>query len=340
MTGIECSHNQLFVRKPIDKLAVALVLLLCPIWGFQQVAIKAVAADVPPALQVTLRSLVAALLVFILSRVAMREQWLRNIGWREGLGIGVLFAAEFLFVAEGLRWTSAAHMAMFLYTAPVFAAIGLHLAALPEERLNRIQWGGVLLSFAGVATTFLQPSGQGDNQPLWLLGDLMGLCAGAAWGLRTTIVRASKLSEAPPTQTLFYQLAVASVIMLVYTVCSGQMHFKGTPLAWASLGFQIFAVSFAAYLAWFWLLRRYLATRLSVLTFMTPLFGVLMGVALLDEKISLSFIVGGAMVFIGVLIVNGQKTPLPVPYTSGKPTVCVTRSPLLLSFTTRERSQR
>lgn len=307
------------MRKPIDKLAVGLVLLLCPIWGFQQVAIKAVAADVPPALQVTLRSVVAALLVFLLSRFVMHEQWLRTIGWRAGLGIGILFAAEFLFVAEGLRWTSAAHMAMFLYTAPVFAAIGLHLAALPEERLNRIQWGGVLLSFAGVAVTFLQPSGQGGSQPLWLIGDLMGLCAGAAWGLRTTVVRASKLSEAPPTQTLFYQLSVASAIMLLYTVCSGQAHFNSTPLAWASLGFQIFAVSFAAYLAWFWLLRRYLATRLSVLTFMTPLFGVLMGVALLDEKITFSFVVGGALVFIGVLVVNSQKTPIPMPYTTNKP---------------------
>jgi len=51
-----------------------------------------------------------------------------------GLTVGVLFALEFLLVAEGLRHTSASHMVVFLYTAPIFAALGLHWR-LPAERL-------------------------------------------------------------------------------------------------------------------------------------------------------------------------------------------------------------
>lgn len=289
-----------------------MMLLLCPIWGLQQVAIKAIALDVPPALQVTLRSGIAALLVLLLSRIAKREQWLLHIGWRPGVIIGALFAAEFLFVAEGLRWTSAAHMSMFLYTSPIFAAIGLHFK-LPEERLSRLQWSGVTLAFFGVIITFIQPSTGSADAPLWLLGDLMGLCAGAAWGMRTTVVRTTGFSEAPPTQTLFYQLFVASVIMLLFTTFSGQISFQGTGLVWASLGFQIFAVSFAAYLAWFWMLRRYFAARLGVLTFMTPLFGVAMGVILLNETITQGFIIGAIMVLSGVLIVNSQKWTKPPP---------------------------
>lgn len=293
-------------------MAVGIMLVLCPIWGLQQVAIKAIALDVPPAFQVTLRSAIAALLVLLLSYLAKREQWLLNIGWKPGVAIGALFAAEFLFVAEGLRWTSAAHMSMFLYTSPIFAAIGLHLR-LPEERLTRLQWGGVLLAFFGVVLTFLTPSAEAESSRMWLLGDLMGLCAGAAWGVRTTVVRTTGLSEAPPTQTLFYQLSVAAVIMLLFTLGTGQLRFEGTELVWASLGFQIFAVSFAAYLAWFWMLRRYFAARLSVLTFMTPLFGVIMGVVLLNETITPGFIIGAVLVLAGVLIVNGPKWTASAP---------------------------
>lgn len=283
-----------------------MLLLLCPTWGLQQVAIKAAAVDVAPVLQVTLRSGVAALLVLLLSRIARREPWLYGRVRLPGLVIGILFAAEFLFVAEGLRWTSAAHMAMFLYTAPVFTAIGLH-CCLPEERLSRLQWGGVLLAFLGVGVTFLQPSGQTPQAPMQALGDVLGLCAGAAWGARTTVVRSSGLSEAPPTQTLFYQLTVATVIMAGFTLGTGQVRFHSSGIAWASLGFQIFAVSFAAYLAWFWMLRRYFAARLSVLTFMTPLFGMAMGAVLLGEHLSASFLLGALLVLLGVVIVNADR---------------------------------
>lgn len=40
--------------------------------------------------------------------------------------MGGLFGLEFLLVGEGMRHTSASHMVVFLYTAPIFAALGLH----------------------------------------------------------------------------------------------------------------------------------------------------------------------------------------------------------------------
>lgn len=284
---------------------------LCLAWGMQQVAIKAVADDVPPLLQIVLRSGVAALLVWLSGRIVLRERWLPGLGLRSGLVVGGLFAAEFLFIAEGLRWTSASHMAVFLYTAPMFAAIGLHLR-LPEERLGRLQWAGIGLAFTGIAVTFLGPNlaaghdggaGTGGNR---LLGDLMGLCAGAAWGLTTVAVRSSRLSEAPATQTLFYQLAGACVLLLPVALASGQARFHGTPQVWASLGFQALLVSFISYLTWFWLLRRYLAAPLGVLSFMTPLFGVALGVMLLGERLAPEFLAGAMLVMAGLLVVNAK----------------------------------
>ena len=291
-------------RKPIDGFAAGTMLLLCAIWGAQQVAIKLAAPDVAPIMQVALRSglsalLVAGLMIWRGGRLSLRDRTARP-----GLLAGALFAGEFLFIAEGLRRTSASHMAVFLYTAPVFTALGLHLL-LPAERLRRHQWLGVLVAFAGIALAFMGGTARGVTAST-LGGDLLGILAGAAWGATTVVIRTSRLSEAPPTQTLLYQLAGGFVILLAAAFASGQAgRVSLTPVAWESLLFQGVVVSFASYLTWFWLLRRYLATRLSVFSFMTPIFGVTFGVLVLGDPISPSFAGGAALVLAGITIVSG-----------------------------------
>jgi drug/metabolite transporter (DMT)-like permease len=297
------------MRKPIDGFAATVMIVLCLAWGLQQVAIKAVIADVSPMLQVAVRCGIAALLVWIFSRLVARERWLPGIALRSGLVAGILFALEFLFIAEGLRRTNASHMAVLIYTAPMFAAVGLHLR-IPDERLTLLQWVGIGLAFAGLAVAFLAPAfGSGDANAAsrdWLLGDFIGLCAGASWGLTTVVIRTSRLSEAPAAQTLFYQLAVAFVLLLPFAVAIGDTHFHSTALVWGSLAFQSVVISFLSYLTWFWLLRKYFAAKLGVLSFLTPLFGVALGIVLLHERVSIAFIIGSAFVLIGLIVVNGQ----------------------------------
>lgn len=296
------------MRKHVDGAAIAIMVTLCLIWGFQQVAIKAVSSDIAPMMQVGVRSGGAAALVWLFNRFVTRERWLPGIALRSGLVVGVLFALEFLFVAEALRWTNASHVAVLLYTAPMFAAIGLHLK-LPDERLARLQWAGIGLAFAGIALAFLGPALVGGDRAAganWLLGDVMALCGGVAWGMTTVVVRTTRLSEAPPTQTLFCQLACAFVLLVPFAFATGQTRFHGAPLALASLIFQTIAVAFVSYLVWFWLLRRYFAARLGVLSFMTPLFGVAAGVLLLREQVDAAFLAGSALVLAGLLIVNSQ----------------------------------
>ena len=72
-----------------------------------------------------------------------------------------------------------------------------------------------------------------------LLGDAMGVMAGMAWGATTVVVRGSRLSEAPATLTLFYQLIVGFVGLLLIALFSGQIsHVSLTPVAVASVLFQ------------------------------------------------------------------------------------------------------
>ncbi len=107
-------------------------------------------------MQVSLRSGIAAVLVWLVGRWMLRKAWLPGVWRRSGPVVGALFVAEFLFIAEGWRWTSPSHMALFLYTAPLFAAIDLHIR-LPEERLSLPQWLSMGMAFLGIAVTFLLP---------------------------------------------------------------------------------------------------------------------------------------------------------------------------------------
>jgi drug/metabolite transporter (DMT)-like permease len=71
--------------------------------------------------------------------------------------------------------------------------------------------------------------------------------------------------------------------------------------------FQGLVVSFFSYLTWFWLLRRYLAANLAVFSFMTPMFGVTFGVLLLDEPLSLNFVLGAMLVLLGITFVSAEQ---------------------------------
>jgi drug/metabolite transporter (DMT)-like permease len=70
------------------------------------------------------------------------------------------------------------------------------------------------------------------------------------------------------------------------------------------MAYQIIVVAFISYLAWFWLLTRYLAGRLLVFSFLTPLFGVWFGMLLMNDQPSLHFFAAAAMVVGGIVLVN------------------------------------
>ncbi len=287
--------------------AMGVMTLLCVLWSLQQVSLKAVAAEASPMLMVALRSLIA--LVLLGGLMVARREVPSRARWKPGAIVGALFALEYLLVSAALGWTQASHVVVFLYTAPIFAALGLHVR-LPAERLDAVQWAGIGVAFGGIALAFL---GGAETRPggattLALAGDALALLAGAAWGATTVTIRCSALTSAPATETLLYQLLGAFILLMPAAWLTGQWRFEPSPTVWAHLAFQSLIVSFASFLAWCWLLRRYLASRLGVFSFLTPLFGVVLGVCLLGESPTPPFIAGSALVLAGIALVSGHAT--------------------------------
>ena len=294
-------------RKTLDQTASSLMIVLCMVWGLQQVILKMAASDISPLMQIALRSGLAALLLLPLVLLDQKSQLMNPKNLKAGALVAVLFSLEFFLLAQALQLTSASHAVVLLYTAPIFVALGLHWK-LPSERLTLLQWTGIGIAFIGIVVTFIRPQQIGVNtfqqQMLW--GDLYALAAAIAWAATTLTVRLSSLAQAAVTQTLFYQLAGSFILLLGLAFFMGQAVVQWTPLVMGSLAFHTLIVSFASFLAWFWLLRNYLASRLGVFSFLTPLFGIIFGVWLLDENIEANFIFGTALVLLGILVVSLQ----------------------------------
>ena len=161
------------------------------------------------------------------------------------------------------------------------------------------------MAFAGLVLAFSEGFRSGANT--WV-GDLCGLVAAFLWASTTVLIRATSLARTSATKTLFYQLAVSAVVLPAASFLLGERGVTGvTPLVVASLAYQGVIVAFASYLAWFWLLTRYLAARLSVLSFLTPLFGMLSGVVFLSEPLSARFAFAALLIAGGIALVNLRR---------------------------------
>jgi drug/metabolite transporter (DMT)-like permease len=288
-------------RKPLDSTAYSLMVLLTALWGVQQVVIKLTANDISLVMQAGIRSILATVLVLGWAAYKGIALWRRDGTLWAGVFAGLLFGGEFVFIYAGLEHTAASRMVVFIYLAPVLTALGLHLLV-PGERLVPGQWAGVLLAFAGVALAFWE--GFGASGDTWI-GDLCGVIAAVLWAATTVLIRATSLARATATKTLLYQLGISALMLPLSSLALGERGVVAwTPLAFASLAFQGVIVAFASYLAWFWLLTRYLAARLSVFSFLSPMFGVLAGVIVLGEPLRPLFAVAAGLVVAGIVLVN------------------------------------
>ncbi len=298
-------------QRPLDAVAIALVLLLCLTWGFNQVVIKLVLPEIPPLTQAALRSLGGLIVILLVARFRRVDLWKRDGTLSAGVWAGVLFGVEFIFMYSGLVWTTASRAVVFLYTAPFFVAFGSFRYL--GERLSGLQWAGLALSFVGVALAIGVP--QPDVDAKVLLGDLLMIGAGSLWAATTLIIKVSRLRDAPAEKGLGYQLAVSVPILGFGALVSGETmtRFPG-PLATNLMLYQAVWVVGATFLLWFALIKTYSASKLSAFTFMTPLFGVAAGYFILGEPLTAAFGVAAILVTAGLYLVNrpapGATDPL------------------------------
>ena len=291
--------------RPLDATAIAVTIGLCLSWGFNNVAIKLAIHDIPPLIQSSARSLIAAFLVGAWTQARGIPLFKRDGTLRAGIFAGVLFALEFLLIYRGLIWTTATRGVLFLYLAPFFVVIGSRWL-IPGDHFHLSQWLGLSLSFVGIVIAFGLPTPAADSRQI--LGDLMLVGGAAAWAATTLTIKASALNRISAEKTLLYQLVVSAPLLGLGAMVFGErITAMPSAVALGAFAYQTIYVVSITFTIWFVLVVRYSAARLSVFTFLAPLFGVAAGHLVLGEPLTPAFALAVALVAAGLLLVNRPR---------------------------------
>jgi drug/metabolite transporter (DMT)-like permease len=295
---------------PLPLSAVALMLMLCVSWGFNQVAVKLALPEIPPLWQGLIRSLGALPVLLLIAHFRGVKLFERDGTLRAGLCLGVIFGIEFVMIYRGLGFTSASRAAVFLYTAPFFVALGSYRFL--GERLRAAQWAGLALCFAGVALAIGVPQADVDAKVLW--GDGLIIGGGALWAATTLIIKATRLSHAPAEKGLIYQVAISIPILTLAVTLSGEtIQRVPGPLALSLMAYQAIWVVGLTFLLWIALVKAYSASKLSAFTFITPLFGVVASYLILHDTLTPIFGAAALLVIAGLFLVNRPGPAGPAP---------------------------
>jgi drug/metabolite transporter (DMT)-like permease len=288
----------------IDIKGFTAILIITLLWGSNYSAIKITNAGFSPIFTSFLRSIVASSLGIAYCLYLKQNLYHRGPLLLHGLVIGILFGLEFALLYLGMLFTDSARAVILIYLSPFVVAAGAHLFL--GERLNALKWTGLVLAFGGLVSVFYgKPS---HYNRLMMLGDILELSAAFVWGATTLYIKKYCAEKMHPINTFLYQLVFSIPVLFLcsYFIETQWIRDPGS-LQIASLAFQSVIVAFISYLAWFKLIHDYPVAKLSVFTFLTPIFGVVFAVFFQHEQVTAGLMAGLVMVCGGIYITNYTK---------------------------------
>lgn len=263
--------------------------------GSNAVAIKVGNGELPPLWGATMRFGLATVLLGAIALVA-RPPWPRGRGLVGAVLYGMIgFAATNAFAYFGLVAAPAGVAAVLFATAPL-----LTLLLAVAQRLEKFRWQGMvgsLVAAAGIAVVF--GNQVGAQVPLL---SLLALFGGALCLAETNVV-AKLIPPGHPISANLIGLGVGTVVLGALSLMVGEERAMPTGArTWVSLLYLVSVGSVALFLTYLYVLSHWTATATSYAFLLMPLWTVATAALLLDEPISLPFVVGGALVIAGTYI--------------------------------------
>ncbi|WP_412067574.1 DMT family transporter [Rubrivirga sp. IMCC43871] len=287
----------------VGLLAVVLV------WGVNFAVIKVPLEVAPPY---TVNALRFAVSVLVLGGLHLRQSRSRGVSplvtFRTGgtgavIGLGLLgiLLYQVVFIV-GIDRVSAGTGALLIATSPAWTALTAHL--LKQERLLALGWAGFAASLGGVALVVAgNPAAafEGDRS-----GVVLMLAAALAWGVYTTLARPVLDRGATPVGLTFWGIVVSAPGLLALAAP------EAASVDWGAFdGWDVAAILFSgglstglAYAIWNTSVQTAGASRTAAFSNLVPVVGVMAGVALRGEQVTLPQIVGGALIVAGVVVVR------------------------------------
>jgi drug/metabolite transporter (DMT)-like permease len=273
----------------------------------------AVAVDAaPPFAIAVLRFGIASVLLFAWAKLTRRPLApLRRADWPLAVGLGVTAVAGYnwLFLT-GLTLAPASDGAIIVPgMAPVFTT--LLAGALLGERLGARAFLGFGVALAGLILV-VGPGGATGGERL--AGDLMFLAGAVLWGVYSVLARVASRRFSPVGTTL-YGTAIGTVILIPLALLEGGLGSVASapPEALAGMAYLAVFGTVGAFVLFNLGVSRIGAARASAFALLVPIIGVLSSVALLGEELGPMTLVGGAIVLVGLWLIEHRGTaPRPV----------------------------
>jgi len=289
----------------IDLMGASLLIMCSAIVGINQVIIKIVNSGLQPIFQAGLRSVCAFLPVLLFAWLMNKPLTLRDGSFWPGILAGVFFSFEFMLLFMALEFTTVSRASILFYTMPIWAAVIAHFF-IPGDQLNFSRVVGLILAISGIFLALYRPDIQLSSQAF--VGDLMCLIASFLWAGIIFLAKRTAFSKSCPEMQLLYQLAVSGIILMVIAPVYGDLIREVNMFIILLFLVQVIVVVSFSFLAWFWLLSVYPASKVASFSFLAPVFGVLFGWIILDEVLSQKIILSLLLVSIGVYLVSKTST--------------------------------
>jgi RarD protein len=279
------------------------------IWGATFIAGRIIAAHLPSATAAFLRFVFAVLTLLLVLHLTQGLSTLARITKRQlvgtmALGATGIFAYNLLFFGA-LAVLPAGRTSLIVALNPV---VTLLVAALfLGERLSPLRWLGVALALLGVWVVVTR----GDLSQLLQSvgrGELSMLGAVCAWAAYTLLGRKLLQGLSPLLATLWAALWGMLFLGLLALGDINTLHAdQFTGQVWLALAFLGVLGTAVAFVWYYEGVSRLGAARTVVFNNLVPVFGVLLAWLILNEPLSLSLMIGGAMAVTGVFMVNRVK---------------------------------
>ena len=288
----------------MDLATWGLLLLLALIWGgsfmFGRIAVQ----EVPPLAVVFFRVALAA--VAIWAWLLLRSGLPKITPWFAGAVAGMaLFnnIIPFSLIFYGQQEIGSGLASIVNAMTPIWTVL-IANALTSDERLSGRKLIGILAGFAGVAVLMGGDALAGLKASAWAQAAV--LLATVSYGYAG--VYGKRFKGIDPILVAAGQLAASTVIMAAYMLASGTLTDFALPsptVIWSLVGLALPCTAFA-YVLFFTILSRAGATNVSLVTFLVPVSGVLLGIAFLGESLSPWHIGGMALIGLGLLILDGR----------------------------------
>ena len=296
------------IRQPLSARAGALALLLSTLWAGNPVANKAGLDDAGPMRLGWLRFAIGGVVVLIYA-VATRQSFrvLRH-EWVPLALLGTLFTVQLAFMNIGQDFSTAGHAVVVTSTFPLWTGVFAHFFV-PGDRMSRSRTLGTLVAYSGVIAVFYK--GFADSSSDFLVGDLLLLGSAVLLGGRQVYL--SQLGQGIAQHKLLISQGVFGVTAFVIAslIFESDEAFVVTTRLVVALLYTGVLIAGLGFIGQTWLLKRYLPSRVTVISLSQPIFGVLFSWWILGESVGGELYIGAALVVVGSALaqrkVGGQK---------------------------------